>query len=282
MNNKIIKFVPLLLVASVIAEIIPLIIKDLSLTTSFWIIGITSMVFAITIAFIIFYADLKRNNSVIASIGMFVTVIYAISTIIALVSSRNMTSLSDLETAANLAKFQATLTAILEALRYMSITNLVSLENNSNTTSLFKNGTLISAGLLGLLGVISAWSTVTIDSKLPEIISITRDVFKTMIYSFIFIQVVEAEENINKKVAEPVQEQSQLQQPQQDTNNIFMSNTPKFRNPALEEQEARIKAQQIQNSVNNIQQPQVTNYNQQVPNNDNLQQNQNNINVNIQ
>ena len=280
MNNKIIKYIPLLLVASVIAQIIPVVITDLSLITSYWLLGIATMIFSSTIAFIIFYADSKRNNSVVASIGLFVTAIYVVSSIISLIIARNTSSLSDYNTISNLAKFQATLTAVLEMLRYMSITSLISIENNSNTTNLFKMGAYISAGVYGLLGVISVWSVSSIDLTLPKLLTVTKEVLQIMIYSIILIQVVESGENNSEIESHPVSPTNTQAQ----FNNMVISNeptptftnTPKFRNPALEEQEARIKAEQMQKAA------MAQNNQPQVPGTVTLQQNQNNINGNNQ
>lgn len=280
MNNKIIKFIPLLLVASIIAEIIPSIISDLSISASFWMVGIAAIVFSATIAFIIFYADLKRNNSPSASIGMFVTVIYVIAAFITLIVTKNAT-LGDYKTIGNLAKFQVTLTGILEALRYMSIISLISIENKSSTTQLFKTGALISAGVLGIVEIASAWASIEVAIYLPKILAVTKEVLQVMIYSYILLQVIESDEN--PKIEQEIVKTPQNQEPQAQFNNMVISNTPntftntpKFRNPALEEQEARIKAEQMQRAA------MTQNPTPQVENTVTLQQNQNNINGNIQ
>lgn len=288
MSNKIMKFIPLVLIISVIVDALPLFMKSIDYTTSTWMVTISTMALAAITSFIIFYADLKRNDSTISVFGMVAVGILVVLTISTLILAKTMNSMSDFNVANILSKLTTTATAVVAALRYISITNLISLENNSSTTNIFKTGAVISAGLIGLFGIITAWSTTT-NITIINLATVTQNVFKVMIYSFILMQVIEAEEMLNRKVVEVQQQpqptsQEQIQPQQAPENNIFSSSTPRFRNPALEAQEARIKEQQMQQTNNTPATPsfQIVNNNQPLINNNNPPQNQNNMNGNIQ
>lgn len=285
MSNKVMKFIPLVLIISVIVDTLPLFVKGIDYTTSTWMVTISTLVLAAITSFIIFYADLKRNDSTISVFGMVAVGILVVLTITNMILAKTMSSMTDLTVARIISRLMATTTSVVAALRYISITNLISLENNSSTTNIFKTGAVISASLIGLFGIITAWSTTT-NITVVNLATVTQSVFKVMIYSFILMQIVEKDEMLNRKATEVQQQpqqapQEQFQQ-QAPENNMFASNTPKFRNPALEAQEARIKEQQMNQQVNSTPSFQIVNNNQPLINNNNPQQNQNNMNGNIQ
>ena len=288
MSNKVMKFIPLLLIVLVIVDSLPMFVKSMDYTTTTWIVTISTMAIAAITSFIIFYADLKRNDSSISVFGMIAVGIFVVLTIINLILAKTMSSSGDFIVASTISKLISTTAAVLTTLRYVSIANLVSIENNSSTTNLFKTGAVISAAIIGVYGVVTSWTTV--DITITNIATVTQSIFTVMIYSFILMQVIEAEEMLNKKATEVQQQpqqapQQQFQAQQAPENNMFASNTPKFRNPALEAQEARIKEQQMNQQVNSTPTTpsfQIVNNNQPLINNNNPQPNQNNMNGNIQ
>jgi len=286
MNNKILKFIPLVLLASLIAEIIPMVAKDLNISTTSWTILLPELLFTGIISFIIFYADMQRNNSTIDSFGMITIVIYAILTIIYMAMIQNITSIDDIKTVGTIQKLTATTTSILLTLKYIAITNLVSLENNSKYTDVLKKITIAVAVATGLIGILFTWGAIKVNTAIYVIYAMSDNIFKAAIYSFILIQVIEANENLNKKVEE-IPQQTVETPPVPETNNMFSSNTPKFRNPALEAQEARLAEQKrAQEALTNQQaipqQQPVPASPQPVVNNTTLQQNPNNINGQVQ
>ena len=287
MSNKIMKFIPLLLIGLVIVDSLPMFVKSMDYTTTTWIVTISTMAIAAITSFIIFYADLKRNDSSISVFGMIAVGIFIVLTIINLILAKTMSSSGDFIVASIISKLISTTAAVLTTLRYVSIANLVSIENNSSTTNLFKTGAVISAALIGVFGVVTSWTTV--DITITNIATLTQSIFTVMIYSFILMQVIEAEEMLNRKATEVTEQpqqapQQQFQAQQAPENNMFSSSTPRFRNPALEAQEARIKEQQMQQTNNTPATPsfQIVNNNQPLINNNNPPQNQNNMNGNIQ
>ena len=281
------KFIPLLLIGLVIVDSLPMFVKSMDYTTTTWIVTISTMAIAAITSFIIFYADLKRNDSSISVFGMIAVGIFIVLTIINLILAKTMSSSGDFIVASIISKLISTTAAVLTTLRYVSIANLVSIENNSSTTNLFKTGAVISAALIGVFGVVTSWTTV--DITITNIATLTQSIFTVMIYSFILMQVIEAEEMLNRKATEVTEQpqqapQQQIQPQQAPENNMFSSSTPRFRNPALEAQEARIKEQQMQQTNNTPATPsfQIVNNNQPLINNNNPPQNQNNMNGNIQ
>ncbi len=261
MDKKIVKIIPILFLIILVASIINTIYEDLPSSVSTGIVLAESMVSVCIIEFLVFYIDYKKNKSVISIIGLIGIALYITLNIVYLIMSKNIlksaSSYESLKSSYKLLKtfgnIEQTTMNIISMLKYYSIFNLINNKNNDQISTLAQIGAYLAVFIHYGISIGAIFS----EKALPKFITITNSAsyqcIKIFVFTFVIYQLF-AEDEI--KVAKALEESaSKPSNPQ-----AFQTNGPRFRNPALEAQEARLAQQQ-----NQSQQQQVMNSQQMMP-----------------
>lgn len=214
---------------------------------------------------IIFYLDRNKNDSLIPIAGYISIGLYLISIIAYIVTlkSKKTASIEELkaiyESIKKITNFQEFSKNLITLFEYASIVNILHFKVLNSKAQLSKTLAFIAAFIFFVLSSILIWKTENTE-KLQYSVSFTKDVYFIFLALFVTFQSF-GDGELNVPVAETQQLNSgQTQEPSTSSSNqepIFgnsASGKPKFRNPALEEQEARLAAQKAaQNQMNNQQ-----------------------------
>ena len=257
MSKSVAKIFPNLLIACLIIDAINTFSTG-TVSTVMNVLGAAStMIGACSLALLVFYVDLEKNNSDMTKAGFASILLYIIFSVIYMITLKN----GSFNVASTMHKLQSTSIHIVHFLQYTTILKLISVPISDPIGSKAQMGAFVMNGVRYLLLIIMAWVTIKINSPVYKISSLIYDAFVLLVITFVIYQTLEGSSTNEGMVqAQPQQPlgNNGLQQPQQNQQATGFSTTPKFRNPALEQQEAMFAAQ---NQQQMMQQPMM----QQMP-----------------
>lgn len=257
MSKSVAKFFPILLIACLIIDAINTFSTG-TVSTVMNVLGAAStMIGACSLALLVFYVDLEKNNSDMAKAGFASILLYIVFSVIYMITLKN----GSFSVASTMHKLQSTSIHIVHFLQYTTILKLISAPISDPIGSKAQMGAFVMNGVRYLVLIIMVWVTIKIDSPVYKISGLIYDAFVLLVITFVIYQTLEGS-STNEGMIQPQPQQplgnNGLQQPQQNQQATGFSTTPKFRNPALEQQEAMFAAQ---NQQQMMQQPMM----QQMP-----------------
>ena len=256
-----------LILVSVIVKFIVLCNKidniDDNLTIILALVVLVSEVCAIPA--ILFYVDRNKNDSLIPiagyiSIVVFIGIVTAYIITLKNSETQSMAELNALyEKVNNFKNYQNLVKNIIVLFEYVTIVNLLHFKTLNSKAQLSKVFAFLAAFIFFVLSTILIWKTED-NEKLQYAAEMTKDIYYLFLALFVTFQSI-GDGVLSVPVTET--QQSNSEQSQEQISNpvnqepIFgnsASGKPKFRNPALEEQEARLAAQKAaQNQTSNQQ-----------------------------
>jgi hypothetical protein len=203
------------------------------------------------IELLIFYVDFKKNQSVSSAIGLLGVGLYIILAIVVLVMSETMLNSSNYDSIKETykliknIKLAGSITKeIIAMLKYFSIFSLISHKSTDGIAEISKIIAYFSTFVYHTLNI--AYDVVDY-SKIPNFVSIIREgsneLIKIAVFAFVIYELFTEEEVRQAEI-----KMERASNPQQAP--AFQPNGPRFRNPALEAQEARLAQQNQNNQVN--------------------------------
>lgn len=270
MTKKAIKIIPLILVICLIIDAINLFVPDTPKFMSYLAIFSTvGGLFATSL--LVFIWDIIRNNSDLAKFGLVLIIVYAVlSFVLNLVFKKALTDGGSIDLYSILSKIQSTVLVLINGLNYYCITRLLS--KKSNDSLIQKVQVISTIAILAYCGskLIRVWGSFDMDSFMYKLPSLLDSIMIYSIVSFAILQLVDDTPTLEEVAAKPQLATGTVTNGitapnafQQNTNG-GMSTTPRFRNPALEQQEAMFAQQQAQQQQIQqqayMQQPQQTQY----------------------
>ncbi len=255
-----------MILLSVIAKIMVMsgTVKDVNETMAIILAFILMVAEVCALPAIIFYADRNKNNSLIPLAGYIGIGIYIIILIAYLLIAKAQPSSMEeykifYEKVKRYANYQELAKNLIISLEYVSIVNLLHFRTLNSKSQMMKVFAFLSAVVFFILSTIVIWKTED-NEKLQYAVEMTKNIYYLFLALFITLQALGDGELLAPATEAPltnnVQNNTELPtSTNQET--IFGNSTsgkPKFRNPALEEQEARLAAQKdAQEQMNNQQ-----------------------------
>lgn len=295
MDKKIIRFFPLFLILCLILDIVLSNITADSKGIWLYIIDFLSLIDIFAVTFVIFYIDHKKNESISSIIGLIGIALSFIVTVVSIILAKNIdvSNLSSLSKIANQSKTMRNISTILNqtisCLKYLSIINLISVNLNNSITNLSRKGAMLTNIIHHALQLYIILGEVSTKNFLYKASNYTFKVFEILMLTFIIYQFLSEEEShINDDVRDIQNTISKINnntigmnmsmnnnintisinQPQMVPQTPPVANSSheiKFRNPALEEQQRRLKEEERLRAMQQTPQINAT-YQQQVPN----------------
>lgn len=273
MEKNTVKYIPILLIGCLLIDAINIFISTSTSIGMGILKTFSTLIITSSIAFLIFYSDLKKKNSDLAKVGLLCVAGYILLTIIYIIASQTM----NLSFVSVVHKIQYTLANFVNCFKYLSIIHLISEKTNNPIAEKAQTGAVITNILYYFLCIIAVWISIDKDSIFYKITTLTYDAFRLCVITFILYQLLDSKE---------LQEVQQIPQQMNNTGmNPMMNNgiqqqmvntTPNFLNSTLPSNQNGISnvpntSQQMDQSqyfhpfdnppMNNMQQPPVNNNN---------------------
>lgn len=258
MDKKLMKIMPIIFILVLIASIVESLWEDMPSQLSTGIVYTETMVATLILELLIFYYDYKKNKSAVSIIGLMGIALYIIISLVYLIMSKTAAKNVDIDSLQSYIKttriilnIEQITSYIVSMLKYFSMVNIMSHKTNDQIVSMSQIGVYLSAFAYYMINIVLIFIT----ENVPKFVNIISKNSYRLINIFLFTFVIYqyfAEEDL--KIAEATEEKVK----ELTKNQAFQPNGPRFRNPALEAQQARLAQQQ--NSVSP--QPQ---YNQMTP-----------------
>lgn len=247
MSNKIMRYLPIILILFLVIDGINIWVNSDSKVLLY--LGVAStLVGTITIPFLIFYVHLEENTNPIALIGILSLVAYIIMSIIYTISFKNL-DIDKWDQLNTMHRIQQTIASVINVLKYIAIIQLIDKKSNKTITIFSKYGAMLAISIYYLLQIIYYWIEKTNGAEnIYNWQTLLHKFFEICVFAFVIYQMFDEKEEILVKREMPTTTGTNQPKPSFDT-------TPKFRNPALEAQEAII-ASGGGSQVINSQQPQ--------------------------
>ena len=214
---------------------------------------------------IVFYADRNRNDSLSPFAGYIGIVLYMIIVIAYLVmlKSKSSTSIGELsafyEKLKRYANFQELAKNLIITFEYVSIVNLLQFKSLDSKSQMMKVFAFLGAFIFFVLSTVLIWKTKD-NEKLQYAVEVAKSAYYLFLALFITFQAMGDGEILTPTPEVPTTNnvENSTETPTSTTSEPMFGNSssgkPKFRNPALEEQEARLAAQKAaQEQMNNQQ-----------------------------
>ena len=264
MEKKLIKVLPILLIAIVIINAICSSINNIPDTVETYITLAKTVLITYLTSFIVFYVDFKKNKSAMSILGLVGIAVCIILTIIYTVkvnSDIKTTNYHEIkkiyESVKTYSKLQMTVTQIIGLLRLIVIIRLISINTTDSIAQLSKAGAYLTLIINKLINTVGIWKEIETKSFIYKVGDVSGDLCTILVVTFIIFQLLAEEEKellTKEKIEEPIPEQKPIGLPP--------SNGLSFRNPAQEELDARIAAEKAQQkleqqSVQNTMNPQT-------------------------
>lgn len=259
MDKKIVKILPIILIIIAIASTICSSIKGSSSISTHIIIAETILMTYVA-SFLVFYVDFRKNKSILSIIGLIGIGICFILAILYYIKSNNMSKM-DYDSIMNahknintIRKLYTTMDQIVNSLRLVVIIGLISIKVEDSITKLSKKSSFVAIIISLIINIYMVWKSVETTSFVYRLGGLFSNLTTILVFAFIIFQLFAEEE---KEVPSNTNTEVSVSTPPQPSSYAFSMNGPKFRNPALEEQEARIAAEKaqreaLQQMTNNI------------------------------
>ena len=232
MDKKIMKIMPIVFILILIASVINSLDIDLPSKLSTGILYTETLVTSLIIEFLIFYYDYKKNKSAVSIIGLLGIALYIIISIVYLVISNNSIKNLDMNSLQSYMKLskailniEETITYVIDMLKYFSMLSIMNHKINDQIATISQIGVYLSSFVYYMINI---------------------GLINICIFTFVIYQLFAEEELKLAQVAE--EKPKEAPNPQ-----AFQTNGPRFRNPALEAQQARLAQQQNQQQPMNNQ-----------------------------
>ncbi|MBQ6404934.1 MAG: hypothetical protein IJJ63_02655 [Bacilli bacterium] len=253
MDKKIMKIMPIVFILILIASIINSLDIDLPSKLSTGILYTETLVTSLIMEFLIFYYDYKKNKSAVSIIGLLGIALYIIISIVYLVISNNSIKNLDMNSLQSYMKLskailniEETITYVIDMLKYFSMLSIMNHKTNNQIATISQIGVYLSSFVYYMINI----GLVFVTEKTPDFIRIISKtsyrLINICIFTFVIYQLFAEEELKLAQVAE--EKPKEAPNPQ-----AFQTNGPRFRNPALEAQQARLAQQQNQQQPMNNQ-----------------------------
>lgn len=255
MKKNIIKAIPILFIICIIIECLN---KFISPTPDYMkyitIISTVMSVFALPI--LIFLWDITKNDSGAGKLGLVLLGIYFILAIITTVAFNvdSISSFDSLEKYQAMAKtykvfsnIESSVLVLINGLSYLCIIRLLSKKSNDSLVEKVQVVAILSTILYYGFRLLNVWASFDYDSVMYKLPSIFDSLMMYSIISFALMQLVDDTPTLDEVAsASPAAQVGSLVNStgfgtagmQQGTMDGGLSSTPRFRNPALEQQEA--------------------------------------------
>ena len=277
MTKNAIKAIPLLFVVCIIIECLD---KFISPAPDFMkyltIISTVMSVFALPI--LIFLWDSIRNNSGAGKLGMVLLGIYLILAIITtfVLKTSSLSTFDSLEkyqsafkTYKLFSQIQSSVLVLINGLSYICIIRLLCKKTADSLVEKVQVLAILSTVLYYGFKLLNVWASFDYDSVMYKLPAIFDSVMMYSIISFALMQLVDDTPTLEEVAAAPAPAQvgslvnsTGFGMQQQSSMSGGVSSTPRFRNPALEQQEAMF-AQQAQQQAQTTQYQDQSAYQQQ-------------------
>lgn len=241
MGKTIVKLLPVVFLLILAATI--LVASDVKMSTDLKIViaFLETIVSTTIIELLIFFVDFKKNKSIVSIAGFISLLVYVVIAIIVVVMAHK--TMKNLDFTAiqkfyeKVEKFQRVEEIALEViaiLKYYSIFNLISISTDDVLVIISKISAYVS---------VLVYHGLCMGEKLSDFLtkvkSVSKELIPIAIFAFVVYQLFAEEEQQTREVIE----ESSQDKPKTD---FSTSNGPRFRNPALEAQQARLAEQQNQ------------------------------------
>ena len=278
MTKNAIKAIPILFVLCIIIECLE---KFLSPTPDFmsYLTIFSAAMSAFALPLLVFLWDSIKNNSGAGKFGIVLMVLYVVLTIILtfFLKIDTLSSIDSMEKYKTLIKVisvsnkvHSSILVLINGLSYFCIIRLLSRKSADSLIEKVQVVAILSTVLYYGMRLLQVWVSFDYDSIMYKIPYILEYLVKYSIVSFALMQVVDDTPTVEEVASAPAPAQvgSLVNSTGFGTTNMQqnesggMSATPRFRNPALEQQEAMFAQQQAQQTQTAQSQDQTA-YNQQ-------------------
>ena len=241
MGKTIVKLLPVVFLLILAATI--LVASDIKMSTDLKIViaFLETIVSTTIIELLIFFVDFKKNKSIVSIAGFISLLVYvAIAIIVVVMAHKTMKNLDFsaiqkfYEKVEKLQRVEGIALEVIAILKYYSIFNLISISTDDVLVVVSKISAYVS---------VLVYHGLCMGEKLSDFLtkvkSVSKEVIPIAIFAFVVYQLFAEEEQQTREVIE----ESSQDKPKTD---FSTSNGPRFRNPALEAQQARLAEQQNQ------------------------------------
>lgn len=241
MGKTIVKLLPVVFLLILAATI--LVASDIKMSTDLKIViaFLETIVSTTIIELLIFFVDFKKNKSIVSIAGFISLLVYvAIAIIVVVMAHKTMKNLDFsaiqkfYEKVEKLQRVEGIALEVIAILKYYSIFNLISISTDDVLVIISKISAYVS---------VLVYHGLCMGEKLSDFLtkvkSVSKEVIPIAIFAFVVYQLFAEEEQQTREVIE----ESSQDKPKTD---FSTSNGPRFRNPALEAQQARLAEQQNQ------------------------------------
>ena len=241
MGKTIVKLLPVVFLLILTATI--LVASDIKMSTDLKIViaFLETIVSTTIIELLIFFVDFKKNKSIVSIAGFISLLVYvAIAIIVVVMAHKTMKNLDFsaiqkfYEKVEKLQRVEGIALEVIAILKYYSIFNLISISTDDVLVIISKISAYVS---------VLVYHGLCMGEKLSDFLtkvkSVSKEVIPIAIFAFVVYQLFAEEEQQTREVIE----ESSQDKPKTD---FSTSNGPRFRNPALEAQQARLAEQQNQ------------------------------------
>ena len=274
MKENVGKILPIILLLSLIISAITSFadISDMNETLTYSLAAFLQIVETCGVAFLVYYMARNKKDSIVGIFGYLSIVVYIVVIIAYLIYVKNIDTSKLVFSSASISEYydkikvftnvRTVVLAVIELLKYMCIIQLISENTHDNISYLAKMGSYLAVIVYAGLSIIVVFQKDSSETLL-KVIELANQAFTMFMATFIIFQYINREES----VVEPLpatSEQPTSPQPQasEGTFSAFgdpNKNKPRFRNPALEEQEARLAAEKAAKEATQSQQTPISN-----------------------
>ena len=241
MGKTIVKLLPVVFLLILTATI--LVASDIKMSTDLKIViaFLETIVSTTIIELLIFFVDFKKNKSIVSIAGFISLLVYVVIAIIVVVMAHKTMKNLDFsaiqkfyEKVEKLQRVEGIALEVIAILKYYSIFNLISISTDDVLVIISKISAYVS---------VLVYHGLCMGEKLSDFLtkvkSVSKEVIPIAIFAFVVYQLFAEEEQQTREAIE----NSPQEKPKTD---FSTSNGPRFRNPALEAQQARLAEQQNQ------------------------------------
>ena len=241
MGKTIVKLLPVVFLLILAATILVASDIKMSMDLKIVIAFLETIVSTTIIELLIFFVDFKKNKSIVSIAGFISLLVYvAIAIIVVVMAHKTMKNLDFsaiqkfYEKVEKLQRVEGIALEVIAILKYYSIFNLISISTDDVLVIISKISAYVS---------VLVYHGLCMGEKLSDFLtkvkSVSKEVIPIAIFAFVVYQLFAEEEQQTREVIE----ESSQDKPKTD---FSTSNGPRFRNPALEAQQARLAEQQNQ------------------------------------
>ena len=241
MGKTIVKLLPVVFLLILTATILVASDIKMSMDLKIVIAFLETIVSTTIIELLIFFVDFKKNKSIVSIAGFISLLVYVVIAIIVVVMAHKTMKNLDFsaiqkfyEKVEKLQRVEGIALEVIAILKYYSIFNLISISTDDVLVIISKISAYVS---------VLVYHGLCMGEKLSDFLtkvkSVSKEVIPIAIFAFVVYQLFAEEEQQTREVIE----ESSQDKPKTD---FSTSNGPRFRNPALEAQQARLAEQQNQ------------------------------------